>query len=65
MLSDNFANLITEIRNTAASTRLSVISDYEGKSRVVSIGTQTVQLLLKPYHDYLMKLLRQLEEDCS
>jgi hypothetical protein len=53
------------IQNTEVSIRLSQIADYGGKTRIVSIGTQTIQLVLREYHRYLMKILRSIPEDCS
>jgi hypothetical protein len=60
-----FSNIINKIKETRNSVRLAAIADYSGKTRVVSIGTHKIQVLLKPYHTYMMKLLRCLPEDCS
>lgn len=60
-----FSNIVNKMKETHNSIRLAAIADYGGKTRVVSIGTHTIQILLKPYHSYMMKLLRCLKEDCS
>lgn len=60
-----FTSIRNKVEETVNSVRLAAIADYGGKTRVVSIGTHTIQVLLKPYHTYMMKLLRCLPEDCS
>jgi hypothetical protein len=53
------------ISQTDTSIRLSMIADYSGKTRVVSIGSHTIQVVLKQYHKYLMNILKTIPEDCS
>jgi hypothetical protein len=60
-----FSEISNKVKETCNSVRLATIADYGGKTRIVSIGTHTVQALLKPYHSYMMKLLRATKEDCS
>jgi hypothetical protein len=47
------------------SRRLSAIADYEGKTRVIGIGDYYSQLILRPVHDRLMRLLRKIPQDMT
>jgi len=43
--------------------RLSVLSDYEGKPRVIAIGDYLSNVVLKPLHNELMTCLSGLKAD--
>lgn len=45
--------------------KLSLLSDYEGKTRTIGIGDYWTQTSLRPLHDHLNKILRGIEEDCT
>jgi len=68
------SNLIKKTRESAKdftynealnTRRLSAIADNEGKTRVIAIGDYYSQLLLKPIHDRLMRLLRKIPQDMT
>lgn len=58
-------NVLTRIKDQNCPTRLSVIADYEGKSRVIAVPCHTLQLMLKQYHKEMMMILRRIPEDYS
>jgi hypothetical protein len=61
MVSQDFINQ----NYTLNTRRLSAIADNEGKTRVIAIGDYYSQLLLKPIHDRLMRLLRKIPQDMT
>lgn len=56
---------LTFLRKPKSLYRLSGIPDYAGKTRVVAIGPDILQTVLRPMHDYLMDMLKRIQEDCS
>jgi len=46
-------------------SRLSPIADYSGKTRIVAIGDNFSQRVLKPFADYMFDLLSSLKGDCT
>jgi hypothetical protein len=41
------------------------IPDKEGKTRVIAILDYFSQTALKPFHEYLFRLLRKIPQDCT
>jgi hypothetical protein len=56
---------LVEDTRKLTSSRLALIADYAGKTRVVAIGDFYSQAALKPLHDHLFRILRKLEGDCT
>lgn len=55
--------LLERVKDFGPTTlrKVSVISDREGKSRIIGILDYWSQTVLKPFHDHTMKLLHQFE----
>lgn len=51
--------------NLISKRRLSCIADYEGKTRVIALGDIGSQTVLKPLHDFIMKLLKDVKPDLT
>lgn len=45
--------------------KISLLQDYEGKTRTIAIADYWTQTALKPLHDHIMKVLKGIEEDCT
>lgn len=52
-----------EKRSSLVTGKLSFISEPGGKTRLIAIGDYWSQLVLRPTHDIIMRLLRKLETD--
>ena len=51
------------VSESVPKRRLSALSDYEGKTRVIAIGDYISNMLLKPLHDELMKCIKGIKPD--
>jgi len=57
--------IVSMTKRQKCPARLSVIADYEGKSRVIAVPCHTLQIFLKEYHKEMMYILRRIPEDYS
>jgi len=60
---DNSSMSSSRSRRPICVNRLAGLSDKKGKTRVVCIANIVLQSFLKPVHDHLFNLLRNLETD--
>lgn len=49
-----------QFRKKLVHSKLSILSDKSGKSRIVAIGDSWTQSILRPLHDHLFKIIRRL-----
>jgi len=51
--------------DTPIARKLSLLQDYEGKTRTIGIGDYWTQTVLVPLHRHLNGILAKIKEDCT